>query len=81
MNTLPSGQQQRLVLDYDPHRTADLAAGHAISPDQFGGSVGPEQIDPGVTVTEDVDMRRLVIVDEDDHAQAVGTQDGDHAAK
>jgi hypothetical protein len=81
MDFLPPGQQERLLLDHDPHGAADLAAGHAIGPNQFGGSVGPEQIDPGVTITEDVDVSRLVIVDEDDHAQAVGTQDSDHGAK
>ena len=37
-----------------------------------------EQGDLGLAITEDVDVRRLVIVGEDDHAQAVGTQHGDH---
>jgi hypothetical protein len=32
-----------------------------------------EQIDLGVTIAENVDVRRRVIIDENDHSQAVGT--------
>ena len=55
-------------LTTDAHGAADLAAAHSVSPDQCRGTVGPEQVDLGLTVTEDVDMSRLVIVDEDDNA-------------
>jgi hypothetical protein len=81
MDILPPGQQHRLLFNHDPNRAADPGSGHAISPNQFRSSACSEQIDLGVTVTEDVHVSRLVIVDEDDNAQAVGMQDGDHRAK
>jgi len=79
MNVLPTCQQCGLILGYDPHGSAYFAAGHAVSPDYCGSTVGAE-VDLGLNVTEDVDMSRSVIVDEDDHAQAMGTRHGDHRA-
>jgi hypothetical protein len=43
-------------------------------------AIGTQQIDLGLTVTENMDVRRLVIVNENDDAQAVGTKHGDHRA-
>jgi hypothetical protein len=67
MDLLPSGQQQYLLLKNYPHGAADLGAGHTFSPDQFRGAISTVQIDLSMTVTEDVDVGRQVIVDEDDH--------------
>ena len=36
------------------------------------------EVDLGLAITEDVDVGRLVVVGEDDHRQAVGTQYSDH---
>jgi adenosylmethionine-8-amino-7-oxononanoate aminotransferase len=78
MDILPSGKEQRLLLENEPHGTADFTAGHTFSPNQFGCAVGTKQINLGMTVTEDVDVSRLVIVNEDNHAQTMGAKHGDH---
>jgi hypothetical protein len=59
MHVLPSGQQQGLLLGDDPHGAANLAAAHAIDPDQNGDAVGAEQIDLGLAVTEHMDVGRI----------------------
>lgn len=41
--------------------------------------MGAAQVDLGLAVTKDVNVGRLVVVGEDDHTQAVGTQHSDHA--
>jgi hypothetical protein len=64
MNVLPLGEQQRLLLDNDPHGATGLAARHAIGPDQIRGAVGAQQIDLGLTVAENVDVHRWVIIHE-----------------
>jgi hypothetical protein len=68
MDILPSGKEQHLLLDNETHGTADFAVSHAFSPDQFGCAVGTAQIDLGMTITEDVNVSWLVIINEDDHA-------------
>jgi len=77
MNALPPRRQQRPLRDNDPHGATDLAAGHAVSRDQLWDTARASQVDLGVTVTEDVDVSRMVVVNIDHHAQAFGTQDGD----
>jgi hypothetical protein len=67
-----------LLLDNDLHRAPDLPAGHSVRPNQFGPTIGTEEINLGLTVTEDMHVSRLVIVDEDDHAKTAGTKHGDH---
>jgi len=76
MAVLPSLQQERLAAGHKAHGAADLAARHGVGPDERRSAIGPEQVYFGLPVTEDVDMRRLMIVEVDD-AQAIGTQHGD----
>jgi hypothetical protein len=78
MDLLPPSQQQHLLLKINPHSTADLNAGHTFDPNKFRGAIGTSQIDLGMTVTEDVNMGWLVIVDKDDHAQAMSAKYSDH---
>jgi hypothetical protein len=79
MNVPPPGQQYRPSLANDPHRATHLAARHTIGPDQVRRAIGTQRIDLGLTVTEDVDVRRRVIINENDDAQAMGAKDGDHS--
>ena len=81
MDVLPLLQQERLAAGHKTHGAADLAARHAVGPDERRSAIGPEQVYLGLPVTEDVDMRRLMIVKIDNDAQAIGTQHGDYAAK
>jgi hypothetical protein len=81
MDVLPSLQQKTLMLDHDPHCASYFAAGHSVGPKQIGRILCPEQVDLGLAIPEDMDMRRLVIIDVDDHAQTVGTQHSDHSPK
>jgi hypothetical protein len=74
----PSLQEVSLLFLHDLHGPPDIAAGHADSEDQLGLAGGADEIDLGFAITEHVDMRRLVIVDEDDEAQAVSAVHGDH---
>ena len=67
------------MFENDPHRATHLAARHALGPDQVRRAVGTQQIDLGLTVTEDVDVRRRVIVDENDDAPAMGAKYGDRS--
>ena len=78
MDIPPTSRRKRLLLGNDAERTTGLAATNGVGPDQFRLAVGPEQIDLGLAVTEYVDVGRPVIVAEDDHAEALGTQHGDH---
>jgi hypothetical protein len=80
MNALPSDQQHYARFYDHPHGSANLAAGHAVCPNQFWHAVGTGQVDLGLAVTEHVNMGRMVIVNEDHHSQAFGTQDGNHDA-
>ena len=47
---------------------------HPVGPDEIRRSTGPDQVDLGFAVAEDVDVCRLMIVGVDDDAQAIGTQ-------
>jgi len=72
MDALPPGQQHCLRLGNNPHGASNFTSGHAISPYQFWQSSWARQVDLGLTVSVYVDVRRLVIVNEDDHTQAFG---------
>jgi hypothetical protein len=78
MNRLPSGQQQYLLLHNNPHRGADFGAGHTFHPNQLRSAIAAPQVDLGLTVTEDENMGRLMIVGEDNHPPAVGAKYGDN---
>jgi hypothetical protein len=78
MDVLPSLQQERELLGYDPHGATNLTAGHVVGPDQFGTSLGPHQVDLGFTVSEHVNMRRQMIIEVDDDSQAIGSQHSNH---
>jgi hypothetical protein len=78
MDFLPPSQQQHLLFKNNPQRAADLNAGHAIHPNQLGRAIGTPQIDLGMTITENVNMGRLVIVNKDDHTQPVSAKHSDH---
>jgi hypothetical protein len=80
MDFLPTSEQDRLLLKDNPHRTADLNAGHAFDPNQLRIAIGASQIDLGMTVTEDVNMGRLVIVNKDDHAQTLSAKYSDQSS-
>lgn len=72
--------QNQASLDHDPHRPANLGAGHTVRPDQFRRNASAEQVHLSLAVAcEDMDMRGRVIVEVDNDAEACGTQNGDHA--
>ena len=62
------------MLDHDPDCASYFAAGHSVGPNQFGRILCSEQVDLGLPISADMDMRRTVIIDVDDHAQTVDTQ-------
>ena len=66
---------------YEAHGPAHPTTGHSISPNERRTTLCPNQVHLGLPVTEDVDMRWLMIVQVNDDAQAIGTQHGDHAYK
>jgi hypothetical protein len=78
MDILPSGEQQRLLFDHNPYGAAHLAAVHALGRDQLGCTTSADEIDLGVTVPEDVDMRRFMVIDKDDDTETTSTDSGDH---
>jgi hypothetical protein len=81
MNELPALDQQCLLLPNDFHGATDLGAVHAVGPNQDGSTIDATQINFRLTVTEDVNVRRSVIVREDDDTQAAGTKHGDHGTE
>jgi hypothetical protein len=58
------------------HGPPNLTSGHAFSPDQFRRTICTQEIDLGLTITEHMHMRRSMIIDKDDYAQTIGTQNG-----
>jgi GTP-dependent phosphoenolpyruvate carboxykinase len=78
MDSLPTLEQQGLLFRHRPHRPADLGLRHVFRPEQHGRPAGPQQIDLGLPVTENMDMGRTVIVHEDDDLQSVGTKYGNN---
>jgi hypothetical protein len=81
MNILPTCQQHRPLLDHDPHCLPNISPGHALSLDQLGDTACATQIDLGLAITKHMDMGRHMIVHKNDHAQATGSEYGDHLSK
>jgi hypothetical protein len=79
MNVLPSSQQKRQVLADDPHGAADLPTRHVFGPHEARPAVRADQVDLGFSIPEYVDVRRQMVVEEDDDAKTIGTCHGDHA--
>jgi hypothetical protein len=80
MDALPWSQQQRLMLSDDPHGASDLPARHVFRPDEVRGPLRADQVDLDFSIPEYVDVGRQMVVEEDDHAQTIGTRHGNHAA-
>lgn len=74
-------QQRRLPVPYDPHGATDFGTGHAFGPDQFRFAGSTAQIDLGLPIAENMDMRRFVIVDENDDAKSASPKHSDHTLK
>jgi len=70
-----------LLVDHDLHGAAHIAALHAFNRHDPGAAVRGDQVDLDVTITEHVDMGRLMVIDKDDKPQAVGPMDRDHGIK
>jgi hypothetical protein len=75
MDFPPLRQQKRLVFRHEAHGFANLSAGHALSPDKLGIA---QQIDLRMAVAKHMNVGRLVIVGENDHAKAGRSDHGDH---
>jgi len=68
MEFSPTSQQQDLLLDDEAYGAAHLAATHGVGPDQLGGTIRPAEVDLRLAITENVDVRRPVVVGEDHDA-------------
>ena len=78
MYLVPS-DEQRLTIPFDqPHTFADIGMLHPDSPDQFWSVIGTGKIYLGFSITEDVHMRRLMIVREDYDSETFDAQNRDH---
>jgi hypothetical protein len=62
MYLVPSREERLAIFFHQPQAFADVGVLHADSPDQFGFAVYAGEIDLGFSITEDVDMRRFMIV-------------------
>jgi hypothetical protein len=78
MNLLPFGQQQRVLLSHHPHGAPNISPAHPVGGEKFRTTGCSAQIDLRLSVTKDVNMRRTVVIDEDDHAQSVCPENGYH---
>ena len=54
MKVLPACQHESLLLDHKAHGAAEVAAAHALGPDQHGRTIAAQEIDPGLAITEDM---------------------------
>jgi hypothetical protein len=79
MDFPPSRQQVVPPLYDDLHGATNVASLHAVDPYQRRNTFGADQIDLRLSVAEYMDMSRLVVIGEDDEAQAARAMDGDHA--
>jgi hypothetical protein len=79
MNVLPANQQESLLLDHKTHGAADVAAAHAVGQTNTGVPWAPRRSILASPSPKTWTWASQVVVDKDDHAQAIGTQYGDHA--
>jgi len=56
---------------------AHVAATHVVGPNQFRRTVRSAEVNLGLAVTEDMDVRVPMVVGEDDDAEAVPSSIGD----
>jgi hypothetical protein len=63
----------------DLHGATNVTSLHAVDPHKRRRAIGADQIDLRLSVAEYMDMSRLVVIGEDDEAQAARAMDGDHA--
>ena len=78
MDVPPTRSQHRLLFGNDLQGTANFGAGHAASPYQAGFIASAEQIDLLLSITENVNMSRRVVVNENYHSKAMHTENRDH---
>ena len=69
------------MLDNNLHGASDVAALHIGSPNQFRRPIRAHEVHLHLAITENVNMGRLMIVDENYEAQAVHTKDRDPSDK
>jgi hypothetical protein len=78
MYVVPPGEQRLTIRLDQPHAFADVGMLHSDCPDQFGPVIGAGKVYLGFSVTENVHMRRLVVVRENHDPETFGTQNRDH---
>jgi hypothetical protein len=74
MNILPSLQKQIMVLANKLHRPAHFRTTHIVRPDKLRFSSHAKQTYFCFTVTKNMHMSRLVIVNEDDNTQSISPE-------
>jgi hypothetical protein len=57
MDILPPRQQRGSLFRHDPHGLADFDPRHPVGPDQMRPSIVAQQVDLGLAVAEDMDVR------------------------
>jgi hypothetical protein len=78
MKLSPTRQQDVPSLPDKPHRSASFGSIHASRPYQPRLARGIHQVNLGLAVPEDMHMRRMVVVGEDNHPQAASRKNGHH---
>jgi hypothetical protein len=81
MDVFPSLPQERLLLNNKAHSASDLAARHALGPEQDRCAFRTGQVDFSLTVAEDMDVRWRVVVGVDDDTHTIDAQHSDHDCK
>jgi hypothetical protein len=74
----PPHQQFRLPLRDNLHRAADFIAFHSVYPDQFWRAIFAQQVYLCLPIAENVNVRGLVIVEENDGSQTLAAVNGNH---
>jgi hypothetical protein len=78
MNVPPACQQVVKLLDDNPHCAANVAALHAFNGHNLKHAINAKQVYLGVTIAEHMDMRRLVIINENNDVETICSMDRDH---
>jgi hypothetical protein len=71
MDFPPFGKKQLLLVADQLHGALQIGRLHVFGPDKGRGTVSPDQVDLGLTVSEHMHMGWFVIVVEDDDAQTM----------